>query len=291
MRSNLFHLDTLHHCTLQCIYCRQIFSLNFDSLLQFANFACSQPFLNIYISVESIDFKLHLQRCFKTISNDGDSGPKFLGSISEKRPNPNCTVRVSMVIKIICLGVSQLHPFFIIFFLNTISYLQKEMNVLNMLITTTLVLFLMCIPAHEARRILHYVPYPTTGTGDMIPSSTISQKAFVVASRVDVSPFLQRRLLKATTNPSGPNSPTWIPSPVSQTRKTPPLQGSMQNSIPGSTSIPQVKENVKLKVQNPLHFKSILGFRFFYLIQQCTYYYIFSCHLFLYIFKFVISNL
>jgi hypothetical protein len=76
-----------------------------------------------------------------------------------------------------------------------------------------------------------YLPNPTnpaTGTGADIATSMISEKVFVT------DPLLPRRQL---ITPSGPNTPTWIPGPPRPTNDHK-VEGSIQNSMQGSTPIP-----------------------------------------------------
>ena len=110
--------------------------------------------------------------------------------------------------------------------------MQKTMKILNMLVIVIVVpvlILIMCLPVHEARRFPDaqnenklfvafdqgkappYVPNPTE-TGDIIPSM-MNQKPFVTDHNIVVSPLLRQLLGKGPLPPSGPNPPSWIPAP------------------------------------------------------------------------------
>ncbi|KAF3952041.1 hypothetical protein CMV_022365 [Castanea mollissima] len=126
-------------------------------------------------------------------------------------------------------------------------------------VTVVLVLFFMCVPAHEARTISHgqnqnimknykdkligavqqgeeAPPYVSN------PTSMMSQKAFFVTDHtIDVSPSLRRMLQRGPVRPSGPNPPTHIPPKTSH--NAPHFPGSMEKSSP-SSSMPKESTSI-----------------------------------------------
>ena len=135
------------------------------------------------------------------------------------------------------------------------------LTIILLKVTVVLVLFLMCMPAYEARTISHgqnqnlmknykekligavqqgeeAVPYVSN------PTSIMSQKDLIVTDHtIDVSPSLRRILKRGPVPRSGPNPPTYVPPKASHS-SAPPFPGSIEKSPPSfsmpkeSTSIP-----------------------------------------------------
>ena len=125
--------------------------------------------------------------------------------------------------------------------------MQKTMKILNMLgivIVVPVLILIMCLPVHEARRFPDaqnenklfgavdqgkappYVPNPTE-TGDIIPSM-MNQKPFVTDHNIVVSPLLRQLLGKGPVTPSTPNPPSYTPSK----KKSPPSSFMPKGSTP-----------------------------------------------------------
>ena len=129
------------------------------------------------------------------------------------------------------------------------------LTIILLKITVVLVLFLMCMPAYEARTISHgqnqnlMKNYKEKLIGAVQqgeealsyvsnPTSIMSQKDLIVTDHtIDVSPSLRRILKRGPVPRSGPSPPTYIPPKASHS-SAPPFPGSMEKRPP-SFSMPK----------------------------------------------------
>lgn len=104
---------------------------------------------------------------------------------------------------------------------------MKILNMLVIVIVAPVLILIMCLPVHEARRFPNaqnesklfgavdqakappYVPNPTK-TGDIIPSM-MNQKPYVTDHNIVVSLSLRKLLGNNPVPPSAPNPGSWIP--------------------------------------------------------------------------------